>query len=119
MVPTPSQSFQCLGEDAARGCNVETHETLATLAEHLSVVEGKMSLLYKEINELLVVEAEGATVEPYEEGGLWAPWLYLWNILAAVVNDIVDVPSMYCNISLRHSSPSGVKAARVAMGEKI
>ena len=50
-----------------------------------------MSLLYKEINELLVVEAEGATVEPYEEGGLWAPWLYLWNIIAAVVNDIVDV----------------------------
>ena len=90
-MPTPSQSFQCLGEDAARGCNVETHETLATLAEHLSVVEGKMSLLYKEINELLVVETEGATVEPYEEGGLWAPWLYLWNILAAVVNDIVDV----------------------------
>ena len=71
-----------------------------------------MSLLYKEINELLVVETEGATVEPYEEGSLWAPWLYLWNILAAVVNDIVDVPSMYYNISLRHSSPSGVKAAR-------
>ena len=44
-----------------------------------------MSLLYKEINELLVVEAEGATVEPYEEGGLWAPWLYLWNILATEV----------------------------------
>ena len=50
-----------------------------------------MSLLYKEVNELLMVETEGATVEPYEEGGLWAPWLYLWNILAAVVNDIVDV----------------------------
>ena len=112
MVPTASQSFQRLGEDAARGGNVETHETLATLAEHLSVVEGKMSLLYKEINELLVVETKVATVEPYEEGGLWAPWLYLWNILAAVVNDIVDVPSMYYNISLRHSSPSGVKAAR-------
>ena len=91
MVPTPSQSFQCLGEDAARGGNVETHETLATLAEHLSVVEGKMGLLYKEVNEWLVVETEGATVEPYEEGGLWAPWLYQWNILAAVVNDIVDV----------------------------
>ena len=91
MVPTPSQSFQCLGEDAARGGNVETHETLATLAEHLSVVEGKMSLLYKEVNELLMVELEGATVEPHEEGGLWAPWLYLWNIIAAVVNDIVDV----------------------------
>ena len=90
-MPTPSQSFQCLGEDAARGGNVETHETLATLAKHLSVVEGKMSLLYKEINELLMVEAEGATVEPYEERCLWAPWLYLWNIIAAVVNDIVDV----------------------------
>ena len=60
-------------------------------AKHLSVVEGKMSLLYKEVNELLVVETKGATVEPHEEGGLWAPWLYLWNIIAAVVNDIVDV----------------------------
>ena len=118
-MPTPSQSFQCLGEDAARGGNVETHETLASFAEHLSVVEGKMGLLYKEVNELLVVEPEVAAVEPYEERCLWAPWLYLWNILAAVVNDIVDVPSMYYNISLRPSSPSGVKAARVAMGEKI
>ena len=78
-------------ENASWGGYVETHETLATLAEHLSVVEGKMSLLYKEVNELLVVETKGATVEPYEEGGLWAPWLYLWNIIAAVVNDIVDV----------------------------
>ena len=90
-MPTPSQSIQCFGEDATRGGNVEAHETLATLAEHLSVVEGKMSLLYKEVNELLVVETKGATVEPHEEGGLWAPWLYLWNIIAAVVNDIVDV----------------------------
>ena len=71
-----------------------------------------MSLLYKGVNELLVVGPEGATVEPYEEGGLWAPWLCLWKIVAAVVNDIVDVPAMYYNISLRHSSPSGVKAAR-------
>ena len=78
-------------EDGSRGGYVEAHETLAALAEHLAVVEGESGALDEEVNELLVVEAEGAAVEPYEEGGLRAPWLDLGDILAAVVDDKVDV----------------------------
>ena len=91
MVPTPSQSFQCLGEDAARGCNVEAHETLAARAKHLAVIECQVGLIHEEMLQLVVCESQLTAVEPYEERCLWAPWLYLWNILAAVVNDIVDV----------------------------
>lgn len=78
-------------ENASRGGYVEAHETLSALAEHLAVVEGETGALDEEVNELLVVEAEVAAVEPYEEGGLRAPWFYLRNILAAVVDDKVDV----------------------------
>ena len=78
-------------ENASRGGCVEAHETLSALAEHLAVVEGETGALDEEVNELLVVEAEVAAVEPYEEGGLRAPWFYLWDILAAVVDDKVDV----------------------------
>ena len=76
---------------ALRSGYVNTHESLAALAEHLAVVEGKAGALDEEVNELLVVEAEVAAVEPYEEGGLRAPWFYLWDILAAVVHYEVDV----------------------------
>ena len=78
-------------ENASRGGYVEAHEAIAALAEHLAVVEGETGTLDEEVNQLLVVEAEVATVEPYEEGGLRAPWFYLRNILAAVVDDKVDV----------------------------
>ena len=78
-------------ENASRGGYVEAHETLSALAEHLAVVEGKTGALDEEVNELLVVEAKVAAVEPYEEGGLRAPWFYLWDILAAVVHYEVDV----------------------------
>ena len=78
-------------ENASRGGYVEAHETLSALAEHLAVVEGETGALDEEVNELLVVETEVAAVEPYEEGGLRAPWFYLRNILAAVVHYEVDV----------------------------
>ena len=78
-------------ENASRGGYVETHEALAALAEHLAVVEGETGTLDEEIDELLVVEAEVAAVEPYEEGCLRTPWFYLRNILATVVYYKVDV----------------------------
>ena len=78
-------------ENASRGGYVEAHETLSALAEHLAVVERETGALDEEVNELLVVEAKVAAVEPYEEGGLRAPWFYLWDILAAVVHYEVDV----------------------------
>ena len=78
-------------ENASRGGCVEAHETLSALAEHLAVVEGETGALDEEVNELLVVEAKVAAVEPYEEGGLRAPLFYLWDILAAVVHYEVDV----------------------------
>ena len=78
-------------ENASRGGYVEAHETLSALAEHLAVVEGETGARDEEVNELLVVEAKVAAVEPYEEGGLRAPWFYLWDILAAVVHYEVDV----------------------------
>ena len=58
-----------------------------------------MSLLYKEINELLVVETEGATVEPYEEGSLWAQRTDARDMLSAIIlyeSDVVLYVGKHC-----------------------
>ena len=45
----------------------------------------------KEVYERIVTESQGATVEPDKEGCLWAPRLYLRQMLPAVVLHEADV----------------------------
>ena len=61
------QLGECLCEDGARRCHVHSHEAFATLAEHLSVVEGETCLVDKEVDEPVVIETELAAVEPHQK----------------------------------------------------
>ena len=72
-----TEPFERILQYGTRGGDVESHEAFAAFAEHLAVVEGEAGFLYKQVVELLMVETEVATVEPYEERSLWPPSRFL------------------------------------------
>lgn len=94
----PYGGVHCVGEvaeatlDVAAGrSDVQTHETLTTGTEHLTVVEGQMGLVDEEVQEGVMGEMEIPAVEPYEEAGLWAQRTDAGDILTAVVLHEADV----------------------------
>jgi hypothetical protein len=61
------EAVEGAGDDAARGADVEAHESGAFGAKHGAVVERQPGFLYEEVNELLLSEMQLAAVEPHEE----------------------------------------------------
>ena len=78
-------------EEGAGGADVEAHEAVAAGAEHGAVVEGQAGTVDKEVDQRVVAEAQGAAVEPDEEGGLRAQGPDERQVVAAVVFEEADV----------------------------
>ena len=64
---------------------------MAAGAEHLAVVECQACLVDKKVDECVVVKTERAAVEPYEERGLGTQRTDGGQMLATVVDYIVDI----------------------------
>lgn len=71
--------------------NIEAHEALATRAEHLAIVEGKVGLVDEEVEKGIVVKSQTAAVEPYQEAGLRTDGVDSWNIVMTIFLDKADV----------------------------
>lgn len=71
--------------------NIEAHEALATRAEHLAIVEGKVGLVDEEVEKGIVVKSQTAAVEPYQETGLRTDGVDSWNIVMTIFLDKTDV----------------------------
>ena len=85
------QLVERLLQDGAWRGHVQSHESLAALAEHFAIVEGEVCPVYEEVDELVVGEPQLSAVEPHEERGLWPQGFYLRHVLTAVVLHKQDV----------------------------
>ena len=50
-----------------------------------------MGTVDKEVYECIVTESQVATIKPYEERGLWAPGVYPWQVLPAIILYEADI----------------------------
>ena len=66
-----SKLLHGLGHQLAGATHIEAHIAFAARAEHLAIIERQVSLVDKEVVELLMVESQVVAVKPDEEGSLW------------------------------------------------